>query len=108
MKTPVAAISLLLFLCTLRATCQVTPYRQGVTVLRDSCPSAADLAGRAVEPATAALLSNIAAGIANGTGLFQGFGPSCTCTLLIKQVGHYTSRNFVEVQIVTRLYYIAI
>ena len=92
MKTSVAAVVLLLSLCALRATSQVPPYRQSVTVLRDTCPSAADLAGRALEPATASVLSNIAAGIANGTGQFRG----------IVSLRYYTSQELysVEVQIV--------
>lgn len=101
MKTPVAAISLLLSLCALRASGQVTPYRQGVTVLRNSCPSAADLAGRAVEPATAAVLSNIAAGIANGTGRFRGLARRRHSTLharwYARRLYRNTSRGFLVV-----------
>ena len=69
---------LLLSLSVLRAACQVPPYRYGATVLRDSCPSADDVASQPTEPTMSSVLSNIATRIANRTGV-------CVCARIDSQ-----------------------
>ena len=70
------SVFLLFSYLALHTACQAQPYRQGVTVLRDSCPSKADLASQTSDPAISSVLSKIATRIANGTGTGQlaGFG----------------------------------
>ena len=77
MSASVPVILLFSYLA-LHTACQAQPYRQGVTVLRDSCPSKADLASQTSDPAISSVLSKIATRIANGTGTGQlaGFGLS--------------------------------
>ena len=65
----ITAVSLLLSLCVLRASSQVSPYTFSPIVLQDSCPSE-DAASQTTRANITSILYDLAAQISNESGLF--------------------------------------
>jgi len=97
MSASVPVILLFSYLA-LHTTCQAQPYRQGVIVLRDSCPSKADVASQTSDPAISSVLSKIAPRIANGTGTGQlaGFGWSNAIVCMLHCIYAPHARDYVS------------
>jgi len=89
MSASVPVILLFSYLA-LHTACQAQPYRHGVTVLRDSCPSKADVASQTSDPAISSVLGKIATRIANGTGTGQLASFSLSNAIVCMLQGRHT------------------
>ena len=63
---------LVLVVCVLQASAQLTPYRQGAVILNDVCLAEDDLASRAADQDIADTLRGLASRLVNRTGKCAG------------------------------------